>query len=87
MNDQNSESGDRLKGKHRKFPGGTAVVKEKFVEIRDQGMSYDQIAGQLGVSMQCLQNWSRDLKAFILSVAEGSLPKLGDSSTSLRMTD
>jgi transposase len=63
MNDQNPTSGDRLKGKLRKFPEGSAKVKEKFIELRAQGMSYDQIAGQLDVSRQCLQNWSRELKA------------------------
>ncbi len=63
MNDQNSTGGDRLQGKPRKFPAGSVTVKETFVTLRAQGMSYDQIAGQLGVSRQSLQNWSRELKA------------------------
>ena len=56
-------AGDRLNGKARKFPKGSSEAKEQFVEMRSQGMSYDQIAGQLRVSRQCLLNWSKELNA------------------------
>ena len=55
-------SGDRLKGKLRKFPGGVMAAKEKFVELRAEGRSYDEITTEVGVSRQTLQCWSRELK-------------------------
>jgi len=37
------------------------TVKEKFVELRARGWSFDRIAKELQVSKQTLVNWSREL--------------------------
>lgn len=37
------------------------AVKEKFVELRARGWSFDRIAKELQASRQTLMNWSRDL--------------------------
>lgn len=47
------------------FPEGVAAVKEEFVKLRAEGWSYLDIAEKLGVSRQCLQNWSKDLSVEI----------------------
>ena len=44
-----------------RFPNGRANAQDEFVSLRAEGRSYDQIAEILGVSRQCLQNWSKDL--------------------------
>lgn len=62
MEESVDTSGDRLKGKKRKFPNGSTAAKDEFVNLRAEGRSYDEIAGILNVSRQCLQNWSRDLQ-------------------------
>lgn len=36
------------------------TVKEKFVELRARGWSFDRIAKELQVSKQTLMNWSRE---------------------------
>ncbi len=61
MEDQN-RTGDRLTGKSRKFPNGNAEAKQKLIELRSQGASYDSIAGQLQVSRQTLQNWCKEMQ-------------------------
>jgi hypothetical protein len=61
MEDQNT-TGDRLNGKSRKFPNGNAKAKQKLIELRSQGASYDSIAGQLQVSRQTLQNWCKEMQ-------------------------
>lgn len=35
-------------------------VKERFIELRSQGISYEKIAQSLSVSKQTLINWSRE---------------------------
>ena len=37
------------------------ATKEKFVELRARGWSFDRIAKELQVSKQTLMNWSREL--------------------------
>ncbi len=39
----------------------SSEVKQKFVEMRASGLSYQTIATDLGVSKQTLINWSREL--------------------------
>ena len=37
-------------------------IKEKFLELRASGLSYDKIAKELNVSKQTLISWSKDYK-------------------------
>ncbi len=37
-------------------------VKEKFIELRAQGYSFDKIAKELGKAKQTLVDWSRELQ-------------------------
>lgn len=40
----------------------SASTKEKFVELRATGMSYEAIAAQVGVTRQTLQTWVKELR-------------------------
>jgi len=40
----------------------TTVLKEKFIELRAQGCSFDKIARELGKAKQTLIDWSRELQ-------------------------
>lgn len=40
---------------------GKNEVKEKFIELRAAGLSYEAVSKELGVSRQTLINWSKDL--------------------------
>lgn len=42
-------------------------VKEKFIELRAKGYSFDKIAKELGKAKQTLVDWSRDLQEEIAS--------------------
>lgn len=42
-------------------------VKEKFIELRAQGYSFDKIAKELGKAKQTLIDWSRELQEEIAS--------------------
>ena len=43
-------------------------TKERFVELRASGMSYDRIAKEIGVSKQTLINWSGALSVEIANL-------------------
>ena len=47
--------------------GNRSEAKERLIELRAQGLPYEAIASELGVSRQTLQGWSRDLRAEIES--------------------
>ena len=38
-----------------------AKTKEKFIELRAQGLSYQSIAAELGISKQTALNWAKEL--------------------------
>jgi len=40
----------------------TTAIKEKFIELRAQGWSFDKIANELGKAKQTLIDWSRELQ-------------------------
>ncbi len=78
-----STSGDRLNGKERKFPKGSAFAKEEFINLRAENLSYDAIAARLGVSRQCLQNWSKELN---VEIANAKAFRLDAIKVRLRLT-
>ena len=43
-------------------------TKQKFIELRAQGLSFDKIAKELGKSKQTLIDWSRDLSGEIANL-------------------
>ena len=45
-------------------------IKEKFIELRAKGNSFDKIAQELGTSKQTLINWSKELKHEISNLKE-----------------
>ena len=53
---------DRSNRSAKRHKLGTQATKERFVELRAEGRSYDEIAGILEVSRQTLQSWSKDMK-------------------------
>ena len=40
----------------------TSNIKERFIELRAQGYSFDRIAKELGKAKQTLIDWSKDLQ-------------------------
>jgi DNA-binding XRE family transcriptional regulator len=40
---------------------GKLEVKERFIELRAAGLSYEAVSKEMGVSKQTLINWSKDL--------------------------
>jgi predicted transcriptional regulator len=53
-------------------------VKEKFIELRAVGYSYDKISKELGVSKQALIDWARDLQDEIINRKSLELEALYD---------
>jgi len=51
-------------------------IKDKFIELRAQGYSYDNIAKELNVSKQTLINWSKEFQIEILNLRAISLEAL-----------
>jgi len=51
-------------------------IKDKFIELRAQGNSYDNIAKKLNVSKQTLINWSKEFHIEILNLRAISLEAL-----------
>jgi orotate phosphoribosyltransferase-like protein len=43
-------------------------TKERFIELRARGLSYDAIAKELALSKQTLINWSKELKIEIANL-------------------
>jgi transcriptional regulator with XRE-family HTH domain len=43
-------------------------TKNRFIELRSQGISYEKIATELKVSKQTLINWSKELQLEILNL-------------------
>ncbi|MCK4804669.1 MAG: helix-turn-helix domain-containing protein [Spirochaetes bacterium] len=37
-------------------------TREQFVELRAQGWSFEEIAGELGISKQRLADWAREMQ-------------------------
>ena len=54
------------------------ATKERFVELRAQGLSFSKIAEKLKVSKQTLINWSKDLQNDIANLREIELDDLRD---------
>ena len=54
----------------------TQKVKEKFIELRAKGFSYNKISKQLKVSKQTLINWGRDFESNIKDLQEIELETL-----------
>lgn len=52
--------------------------KERFIELRANGMSYDKISRELGVSKQTLINWSKDFIHQIQNLKAIALEALQD---------
>lgn len=48
-------------------------TKEKFVELRAKGLSFDRIAAELHVSKQSLINWAKELETEIGNMRKLSL--------------
>lgn len=46
----------------------TQATKNKFMDLRAKGLSYDKIAKQLKVSKQTLINWSKELEIEIANL-------------------
>ncbi|MFA5866025.1 MAG: hypothetical protein WC975_15230 [Phycisphaerae bacterium] len=59
-------------------------TKQKFIELRTQGLSFQRIADQLQVSKQTLINWSRDLKMDIDNLRAIRLEALQEQYYTLR---
>ncbi len=57
------------RGNLRGVNGSCGVAKERFIELRASGMSYEAIAEALGVSRQTLQTWSKTLQAEITNAS------------------
>ena len=51
-------------------------VKEQFIELRAQGMSFDRIAKELNLAKQTLINWSKELTEVIENVKATELEAL-----------
>ena len=51
-------------------------VKEKFVELRAKGLSYDKISQQIGVSKPTLISWSKELEVEIFNLSAIEKEKL-----------
>lgn len=51
-------------------------TKEKFVELRAKGLSFDRIAQELKVSKQSLINWARELETEISNLKKVELEAL-----------
>ena len=51
-------------------------TKEKFVELRAKGLSFDRIAAELKVSKQSLINWARELENEISNLKKVELEAL-----------
>ena len=45
----------------------TSNIKERFIELRAQGYSFDKIAKELGKAKQTLIDWSKDLQEEIVN--------------------
>jgi transposase len=43
-------------------------TKEQFIELRAKGLSFDNIAKELGVSKQTLINWSKELSLEVSNI-------------------
>ena len=54
-------------------------VKQRFVELRAQGQSFDKIAKELGKAKQTLIDWSRELKEEIANYRALELETLYES--------
>ena len=54
----------------------SAKTKERFIELRAQGWSFDRIATELDVSKNTLIGWSRDLEVEILNAGQIQLDRL-----------
>lgn len=51
-------------------------IKERFIELRAQGLSFDTISKELGVSKQTLINWSKDFQEEIENLKTAHLEAL-----------
>ncbi|HLD51000.1 hypothetical protein A3K34_02300 [candidate division WWE3 bacterium RIFOXYC1_FULL_40_10] len=51
-------------------------IKQKFVELRAKGNSFQKIADELGVTKQTLINWSKDLQTDIRNMKALELDSL-----------
>ncbi len=51
-------------------------VKQRFIELRAKGNSYDKIAQELGISKQTLINWSKEFEFMILNLKTIALEAL-----------
>lgn len=51
-------------------------TKEKFIALRAEGVSYDRIREQLGVSKQTLINWGKQLSTQIAVLRDSRLDEL-----------
>lgn len=55
------------------------VTKEKFIELRAKGWSFDKIAKELGKAKQTLIDWSKELKEEIANIKALELEALYES--------
>ncbi len=55
---------------------GKVELKENFIRLRAQGLSYAKIAERLGVAKSTLANWNADLEAEIASARAMELEAL-----------
>ncbi len=54
----------------------TLATKEKFIELRAKGLSFDKIAGELKKSKQTLIDWSKELEEEIANLKAVELEAL-----------
>jgi len=59
-------------------------TKEKFVELRAKGLSFDRIAAELKVSKQTLINWTRELENEIHNLKRIELEALQEQYSMLK---
>ena len=61
-------------------------VKQRFIELRAQGMSFDKIAQELGKAKQTLIDWSKELQEEIANYKALELEALYESYYLLKET-
>ena len=61
-------------------------LKEEFLVLRVQGLSFEKIAGQLKVSKQTLINWSREFRYEISNIHVKSVTRMGITAVPVQVT-
>jgi len=62
------------------------TVKERFLALRAQGLSFEKIARQLKVSKQTLINWSREFRYEISNLPVNAATKMRITTLPMKVT-